>query len=679
MSSRNRLADATSPYLLQHATNPVHWYEWGPEAFDAARRRDVPILLSVGYASCHWCHVMAHESFEDPATAELMNRLFVNVKVDREERPDVDRIYMDAVQASTGRGGWPMTVFLTPGGEPFHAGTYFPKNDRPGIPSFTRVLIAVRDAWDDRRGEVLSHADRLTETIRAELPAGDPISTGTLRAAYGALASNFDRVQGGFGGAPKFPQAPTLEFLLRIHKEEWAPEAATILDTTLSGIDRGGIHDHVGGGFARYSVDATWSVPHFEKMLYDNALLTRLFARWHQVTGETRHAFVALETAAYMLESLRLPGGAFATGEDADSDGEEGTFYVFTEGEVLGAAGEHGVPVCRHLGVTARGNFEGRNVLRVAEPIQVTADATGIEVTELEAAVRATLRNLALVRAGRSRPAIDDKAIAAWNGLAIRALAEASVALGAPHLLQGGIDAARFVLAEMRAGSGRLHRTWRQGRFGPPGFCDDYAAMALACFAIYQATGDEAWFSEAAQLSTEMVDLFHDPGRGFFATGHDAEALVARPHNRFDNPTPSDNSLAAEALLHMAAFTGEGKWHDLVTEVLAAGEAMASSHPSGVGHLLAVAWTSLAPPLEVAIVGPEIEPLLAVVDETYRPEVFLARGGVDSVVPLLQSRPPVDGRATAYVCRGFSCDAPVTEPGALRSSLSANNTPTTPV
>jgi hypothetical protein len=672
MSGRNRLGDASSPYLLQHAANPVHWFEWGDDAFAAARDRNVPVLLSVGYASCHWCHVMAHESFEDQATADLMNRWFVSVKVDREERPDVDRVYMDAVQAMSGRGGWPMTVFLTPGGEPFFAGTYYPRTDRPGHPSFTRVLTAIHEAWSKRRADLEDQSRRLTAIVATEPRREAGILDATaLEGAYHGIRADFDLIHGGFGGAPKFPQAPTLEFLLRISAEPWASEAAEMLRTTLAAMAAGGIHDHLGGGFARYSVDAHWTIPHFEKMLSDNAQLLRLYALASRVTADPNLAAVARSTVGYLLADLRLPEGGFAAGEDADSEGEEGTFYVFTHAEVAAAAGEVSAPVAEVLGVTPGGNFDGRNVLQMNDPAAV-ASRWSMASEELGGAVDATLQALRAIRAGRTRPLKDDKVIAAWNGLAVRGLAEAAVALAEPSLLVAAEQAAGFVLSAMRRSDGRLHRSWRQGRLGPTAFCDDYAAMALGCFALYQASGNDRWFTAAAGLTRDLVDLFADSsGDGFFATGNDAERLIARPKNVFDLPTPSDNALAAEAMLHMAAFTGESEWWDRIDGVLRLGSAVVAAHPAGGGHLLAVAQVVLAPPLEVAVVGPDRAPLLEVVHETYRPRVFLAqgRGGEDRAVPLLAGRSAPASGAAAYVCRGFVCDIPVTEPEGLRAIL----------
>jgi uncharacterized protein len=666
----NRLAEATSPYLQQHQDNPVDWYEWSEEAFAAARERDVPVLLSVGYAACHWCHVMAHESFEDDETAALMNRWFVNVKVDREERPDVDRIYMDVVQAMTGRGGWPMTVFLTPDGEPFYAGTYFPPVDRYGHPSFRSVLEAVHDAWTTRRGDIVDQAERITAAVTARPPVGDRLpDEPALRVVHDALVSGFDATFGGFGTEPKFPQASSLEFLLRSAGRPWAPRSAAMLEQTLEAMHRGGIHDRIGGGFARYSVDRRWLVPHFEKMLYDNALLARLYARAHQVTGSARFAASARSTLAYMESDLALPDGGFASSEDADSEGEEGRFYVFDYEEVIAAAGDAAPTVCRALGVTPQGNFEGRSILHEPVTPDEVAAEFGVEVDEVDGAVASTLEHLDTRRARRERPARDDKAVCAWNGLALRAFAEAGTVFADHALLDRARATARFVLTALRRDDGRLIRSVRDGRHSGPAFCDDYAAVATGLFALYQATGEVEWYRDAAEVTADMVELFWDPDDGgFYATGSDAETLITRPKNIIDNPTPADNSLAAEALQHMAVFTGEAEWSDRLDAVFRLAGPVASRHPDALGHLMSVALVALAPPYEVAVVGPGRERLTEVVRRRYRPEVFLAEGD-DDTVPLLRARPTVDGAAAAYVCRGWVCDAPTTDPESLEGLL----------
>ena len=668
----NRLLNATSPYLLQHADNPVDWWEWSPEAFAEAVARDVPVLLSVGYASCHWCHVMAHESFEDPATTAIMNARFVNVKVDREERPDIDRIYMDAVQAMTGQGGWPMTVFLTPTGAPFFAGTYFPKTDRQGHPAFTRVLEAIHDAWTNRRAEVEAQAGSLVETISVPTPIGDSVpGLAALSSAYESIRSAYDPTQGGFGGAPKFPQASTLEFLLRSIGKPWAPEAEPMLIRTLDAMANGGIHDQVGGGFSRYAVDDRWLVPHFEKMLYDNALLARIYARAFQVTGLQRFADIARSTLEYMLRDLGLPGGGFASGEDADSEGEEGRFYIFSWSEFTSVTDSEAV--AEVLGVTPDGNFEGRSILHRSRPVAEVADAHGLPGDRLEADVRSTLNALATIRASRVRPGLDDKAVCAWNGLAIRALAEAGVVLQEPRYVEAARETARFVLTEMRGADDRLFRSWRAGRTSNPAFCDDYGALALGLFSLYQATSDPEWFDAGRDITSEMIELFGDEeAGGFHATGNDAEQLIARPKNLYDSPTPSDNALAAEALQHLAAFSGDPDHLERLDRVFQSASLLVDRHPIGVGHMLAVLLVSLEPAVEVAIVGRGAarQALETVVERSYRPHVFVAVGDgtEDHGIPLLENR-PVSGEAAAYVCHGFVCRAPVESPEALVSAL----------
>jgi len=674
----NRLAAASSPYLLQHAANPVDWWEWSDEAIAEARRLDRPILLSVGYSACHWCHVMAHESFEDPGTAEIMNRLFINIKVDREERPDIDRIYMDAVQAATGRGGWPMTVFLTPAGEPFYAGTYFPNHDRGGMPSFQRVLEAVADAWDHRREEMVGQAARLADVLnRAMPPSAEAPGQEALETAYRALAAAYDPVHGGFGGAPKFPQAPTLEFLLRIAGEPWAPQATGMLEHTLTAMASGGIYDHLGGGFSRYSVDDRWLIPHFEKMLYDNALLARLYLRAWQVTGNPRFETVARETLDYLLTDMQLPGSGFASAEDADSEGAEGRFYVFTHQELAGAAGEHTALASAVFGVTEEGNFEGSNVLHLAEPIERVAAEMGLTGEEAAASLSAARERLLTARSARLRPALDDKVICAWNALAIRAFAEAGAVLGEQAYLDTAIEAARFILNDLRAGDGRLLRSWRRGTASIPAFADDYAATAVALFSLHQATGDQDWYRKAADLTLRMLDLFwDDTDGGVFATGHDAERLIARPKNLYDNPTPSDNSLAAEALSYLAAATGDASMLDRIETIARLAGVLVEQAPSATGHLLAVLSTA-RDQQELAIVGDADDPrtaeLLEVARERFRPGVFVAvghPGDPDPAIPLLRDRPAgPDGAPRAYLCRGFVCDAPVSNPEALRGLL----------
>ena len=668
----NRLANATSPYLLQHRGNPVDWYEWGPDAFAAATLTDRPILLSIGYSACHWCHVMAHESFEDPETAQLMNRRFVNVKVDREERPDVDAIYMDAVQTLTGQGGWPMTVFLTPGGQPFYAGTYFPPDDRRGMPSFQKVLGAVSDAWASRRHDVERQAGNLTQAISRRIePAAQPPDRSTLERAYASLRQAFDPLNGGFGRAPKFPQAPTLDFLLRVVDEPWAPEAAAMVGHTLAAMAAGGIYDHVGGGFARYSVDERWLIPHFEKMLYDNAQLARLYLRAWQVLGIDRLRRVAVETLAYLIRDLRHADGGFFSAEDADSEGEEGKFYVWTAEELSEVAGSDAEVGRRYFGVTEEGNFEGANHLYQAETAEQVATALDEDPAVIAASVERTRQRLFERRSLRVRPGLDDKVVTSWNGLALRALAEAGAVLEDPRYLNAARDNARFVLGNLRRDDGRLMRSWREGRTSVPGFSEDYAAYAVGLFGLYQATGETEWYREALSIVEGLVDLFSDEAGGFFTTGRDADPLVIRPKEQMDNPSPSGNSLGAEALLVASLYTGDEHLRNLAEAGIRSAGQIAEAFPSGAGHLLGVLQTAISRPKEVAVAGAEAARLARVVWEAFRPEVVLAvdRDGTGAAdVPLLEHRYQ-QGRTVAYVCEGFVCLKPVETEEELRDLL----------
>ena len=648
----NRLADAASPYLLQHQDNPVDWYEWSEEAFEEARRRDVPILLSVGYAACHWCHVMAHESFEDLETAEEMNRLFVNIKVDREERPDVDTIYMEAVQAMTGQGGWPMTVWIDHDGRPFYAGTYFPNTPRHGMASFREVLAAVSSSWETRRDVVGEQAEKLVEAITREVPSADLPGQEGLRLAYEQIAATFDGYHGGFGGAPKFPQQPVLEFLLRVKAEEWAPRAGEMLDKTLEEMAAGGIYDQVGGGFARYSVDRHWLVPHFEKMLYDNAQLARIYL-WTGIAG-SRPDFtdVARSTLNYMLRDLRHPEGGFYSSEDADSEGVEGRFYVWTLDEIHAVLGERAGDVSEYFGVTQEGNFEGANILNVV------GDTPPPELGSVKQA-------LLEARSQRIRPGLDDKVIASWNGLAIRAFAEAGAALGEPDLIQAATEAAYFVFEHLVV-DGRLMRSWRDGRTSVGGFLDDHASMAVGLFTLFAVTGDVGWYDRAMWLVSEL-DRFANPNGGFFSTPDDGETLVKRPSDSTDNPLPSGNALAAEALLTASLYTGDQETRARAESALRAVALLMRQYPSMVGYHLSVLHSSLGTK-ELAIVGPDWQDLADVFWSRYRPHVALAPAPVATGrVPLLANK-NADG-TSAYVCQGFVCELPTSDPGLLADQL----------
>lgn len=649
----NRLAEATSPYLLQHKENPVDWFEWGDDAFQRARERDVPILLSVGYAACHWCHVMAHESFEDPETAAVMNQRFVNVKVDREERPDVDSIYMEAVQAMTGHGGWPMTVWIDHDGRPFFAGTYFPKESRHGMPSFRQVMDAVSSAWKDRREDVANQAQQLTEAISREIPAGDLPGESTLADAYRHIEQTFDPDHGGFGGAPKFPQQPVLEFLLRAHGEEWAPKAEDMVIQTLAEMAAGGIHDQLGGGFARYSVDAHWLVPHFEKMLYDNAQLARLYL-WAGVEFE-RNDFIEVSrsTLEYMIRDLRHPEGGFFSSEDADSEGVEGKFYVWTPEQIRAVLGPTADAVMEYYGVTEAGNFEGANILQVVSE-------------ERPAGLDEAKRKLFDARSKRVRPGLDDKVVTAWNGLAIRALAEAGAALEDSRYLQLAADAAVFVLENVSADD-HLLRSWREGRTSVRGFLDDHASMAVGLFSLYEATGDDRWYLEAIELVNRLGQFARSEG-GYFSTSDEGDTLVKRPTDLTDNPLPSGNALAAEANLLTALYTGDADSRDLSASALQSAALLMDRYPTMVSHHLSVLHAS-TDSKELAIAGPDWQELASVYWARFRPHIALAAtANATEEVPLLRDRFQ-EGKTLAYVCKGFVCDLPTSDVDVLESQL----------
>ena len=666
----NRLSVSTSPYLLQHADNPVDWFEWGDEAAAEAKRRDLPILVSVGYSACHWCHVMAHESFEDPATASEMNQLFVNGKVDREERPDVDSVYMEAVQAMTGQGGWPMTVWLTPDGEPFFAGTYFPKTDRPGLPSFRRVMAAVSDAWSNRRADVTEQAAKITAALAAEIPeASAALDAGTLGKAHIALTGNFDQVNGGFGSSPKFPQAPTLEFLLRAWEQPWAPEARRMLRQTLVNMQRGGIHDHLGGGFARYSVDERWLVPHFEKMLYDNAQLAHIYL-WAGIEFE-EPGFVrtARSTLDYLLTDLAAKEGGIFSAEDADSEGEEGRFYIWEHEEFMSVAGESGEVAAGYFGVTESGNFEGRNILSIDRSFNELAERFGKSADGVEQSIEAARRALFVHRSKRIRPALDDKVVASWNGLAIRALAEAGAVLGEPRYLEAGRRAARFVLDRMSRPNGGLSRSWAKGRASEvAGFLDDYGSMGIGLLTLYAATGDTEWFEAASELIRQIPERFGDGSGGLYSS--EPGSLIKRPRDLMDNPAPSGNSLAAEAMLLLGLYTGDQALSAAAEEYLRSVGFLMDRYPSAAGQSLAVQTSVLRGTRELAVVGDLGPEMAAVFWARYRPHIVLAMSAAadNASIPLLKGRGD-DSKTLAYLCTGFACLAPVETPESLSTLL----------
>jgi hypothetical protein len=690
----NRLIHAASPYLVQHSNNPVDWYEWGDEALARARTEDKPLLLSVGYASCHWCHVMSNESFDDEATAALQNELFINIKVDREERPDVDSVYMAAVQAMTGQGGWPLNVFCLPDGTPFYGGTYFPPDDkaaRLNMPSWKQVLRSVADAYQSRRDDVTSSAQALAEHLGrmgaapAEAGFSLPPAQDLIGSAVDRLAQEFDARAGGFGGAPKFPQPMTLELLLRAHLRG-DNRALPMLGLTLEKMARGGMYDQVGGGFHRYSVDARWLVPHFEKMLYDNALLARLYVEAWQVTGDPLQRRVAEETLAYFAREMRHPDGGFFSTQDADSlphpdadHAEEGAFYVWTPDEVREQLGEDTALFCQLYDVSRQGNFEGKNILNLPRERAALARVTGVSAERLEQVAARGRERLYAARARRPWPFRDEKIITAWNAMAMRALVAAAGAFDEASYLDLARQNAAFLLATLRRPDGRLLRSWKDGRPGPLGFLDDHALLLDGLIALHGLDGDPRWLREALGLADTMIDLFWDEGLGgFYDTARDQEALISRPRELGDNATPSGNSVAAEALLRLTALSGVERYRELAERLLQGLGPVLVRFPQGFGRLLCAADIAATPLAEVAIVGEpgaaDTRALLAELYRAYRPHVVVARlrpgdAAAAALTPLLQDREAVGGRATAYVCRNFVCKLPVSEPQDLAAQL----------
>jgi len=705
----NRLSRETSPYLLQHARNPVDWYPWGDEAFERARREDRPILLSVGYSACHWCHVMERESFEDEATAALMNELYVSVKVDREERPDVDQIYMQAVQSLTGHGGWPMTVFLTPEGVPFYGGTYFPPVERHGMPAFPRLLQAVAEAYRERRGEVQEAGRQLIESMRQ----GERLRQSTtlltdqiLLAGYQAMAREFDERDGGLAHAPKFPQPMIWESLLRFWRRTGTERALAMLRVTLTRMARGGMYDQLGGGFHRYSVDAHWLVPHFEKMLYDNAQLATLYLHGWLATGDPEYRRVTEETLDYLLREMRHPAGGVFSATDADSEGVEGKFFVWSAEEVRAALpdAETARAACAYWGLDDGPNFEGANILCVPrEPAEVAA-ALGMSVERLAELIARARAALYEVRRGRVPPGLDDKVLAAWNGLALAAFAEAGRALGRADYVAAAVETADFLTTAMMDG-GRLLRSWKDGVARIAGYLEDHAMVGLGLVAVYEATFDRRWLDLSRRLAEATLDLYWDnEAEAFFDTGRDQEALVVRPRNLFDNAVPSGSSAAIEWLLRLAAHYGEERYEAIALRALRPMADLMARHPTGFGRYLCALDFHLGPVTEVALVWPAAggqgpapggqepapggqgpaaggqgldaaSPLLRTVFGRYLPSRIVAGAadGDTSVqdLPLLAGRRARDGRVTAYVCRRYVCQAPTVDPGDLARQLEA--------
>jgi hypothetical protein len=655
----NHLAEEASPYLQQHKDNPVEWYPWGEEAFARARAEDKPVLLSVGYSACHWCHVMAHESFENADTAAVMNDLFVNVKVDREERPDVDAVYMEAVQSLTGHGGWPMTVFLAPDGRPFFGGTYFPKEARHGLPSFVQLCQAVAEAWQDRRDELLDQAGKLTEALQhssAFVPAGDLPARTVLDDAVTALELQFDAEWGGFGRAPKFPQPSSLDLLLRVHAHTRSSSALRMVTTTLDAMASGGVYDHLGGGFHRYSVDAFWMVPHFEKMLYDQALLARVYLHAWQATGEARYLQVVEETVTYVMRDLLQPEGGIASAEDADSEGEEGRFYVWRVDEVEAVLpADEATAAVEWWGLTKAGNFEGANILH--RPRRGELLRTG----PVENARQALLA----AREKRVRPGLDDKVLAEWNALFVATLAEAGAAAQREAWVEGARTVAQFLLDALRRADGRWLRSWQGGRAGRHlAYAADYAALVDAFTRLAEATGEAHWVAEARQTADGLLDLFGDAERGgVHTTGRDAEQLITRAKDLLDNATPAANSSAAVALLRLGALTGERRYEQAGEGILRLLKEPVERHPTAFAHLLAAVDLATAGPTEVVVAGDRPD-LVQAVHSRLLPNAVLA-WGERYPSPLWEGR--ADG--AAYVCRHYACGLPATTVADLTTQL----------
>ena len=691
----NRLIQETSPYLLKHAHNPVDWYPWGSEALQKAKAEDKPIFLSIGYSSCHWCTVMEHESFEDAETAQNMNENFVNIKVDREERPDLDSIYMNAVVAMTGQGGWPMSMFLSPDGLPFYGGTYFPNTQRHGLPAFTDLLRAITTAWNvpRRREELISGGNRVLEAIHQNdliLSQDAPLQPTTLDQAMANIQQSFDWGEGGWGGAPKFPQPMALEFLMRVYARTREEIVLKMLTKTLDKMARGGIYDQLGGGFHRYSTDAVWGTPHFERMTYDNAQLARAYLHAWQMTRKDSYRRIAEETLDYVAREMAHARGGFFSSTDADSDGHEGKFFVWTPDEIraaLGASPSGLVMVSPQstadandaqmfmdaYGVTTPGNFEGENILHVARDSDVIAAMYHLDESEVERRLNEARRKLFQARERRVQPARDEKVLTSWNGLMLAAFAEAARALGRDDYRAIAERNADFILSELRDSHGRLRHSWKDGEARIGGFLEDYANLIEGLLALYQTTFDERWFIAARELADTMLELFSDPRGGFYDTSHEAEQLVTRPKDVQDNAVPSGNAMAATVLLKLGAYTGESRYTEAAERALQLVQKALVVAPLGFAQWLCALDFALGPTREIAIVGEraDAQKLLDVVFGEYRPNqvVAFALPQHESPIPLMHERVQRDGRATVYVCQHFACQLPVTEPEALVAQL----------
>jgi uncharacterized protein YyaL (SSP411 family) len=665
----NRLIDETSPYLLQHAHNPVEWYAWGDEAFDKARAEDKPVLVSIGYSACHWCHVMEHESFEDEATARVMNENFVNIKVDMEERPDVDQIYMAFVQMTTGRGGWPMTVFITPDKLPFFGGTYFPPEPRYGMPSFQQILLSVSDAWTHRREEILnSTTDILGELRRLGIgdAAGSSITPEISDAAFQSFDRSFDSTNGGFGGAPKFPPSMSKEFLLRYYKRTGNKRALEMVRKTAEEMAKGGIYDQLGGGFHRYSVDAVWLVPHFEKMLYDNSQLIRIYLHLYQVTKDDFFRRIAEETLEYVRREMLDPAGGFYSTQDADSEGEEGKFFVWTPREVEQILGEADARVFNfYYDVTDDGNFEGKNILSVHYTHEAAARALKIDLADFNIALERGRKKLFEGRDQRIKPHRDEKVLTAWNGLMLAAFAEAAAVLGNDEYLDIARRNADFILESLSA-DGRLLRTWKEGRAKLNAYIEDYANFADGLLELFQVSGEIRYFSEAKRLADLMITEFWDEDAGgFYFTSGDHEELIVRNKDFFDNATPSGNSVAADVFLKLAKLSGDEKYERFALAVLRLAAAQIKRYPQGVGRALSAIEFYLSPVKEVVIIGEAGSELEQSVWQRYLPNKVVVRSDSprenSDAIPLLAEREMIDAKTTVYVCENFVCQRPVNQ------------------
>ena len=670
----NRLSSETSPYLLQHANNPVDWYPWGDEALQQAKDEDKPILLSIGYSACHWCHVMERESFEDEAIAALMNEHFVSIKVDREERPDLDAVYMEAVQMLTGSGGWPMTVFLTPDGRPFYGGTYFPPVDRHNMPGFPRLLQSVATLYHNDRSEIDRVTSQITEQMgrTGQMAKGDgPLTVETLHQAYTTLATNFDYQNGGTGTAPKFPQAMNLEVLLRYYRHGYNDRALEMVDLTLEKMAMGGIYDQIAGGFARYSTDTYWLVPHFEKMLYDNALLARLYLHAHQATARGMYRRIAEETLDYIMREMTGPEGGFYSATDADSEGEEGKFFVWSPAEIETVLGDESGIFSGFFGVTKSGNFEGKNILNISQKASEYSQRQGISLERLIDVVQRGKLALWAEREKRVHPLLDDKVLASWNGMMLRSFAEAGAALERQDYLDAAVRNANFLLETMRP-EGKLLRTYRAGQAKLPGYLEDYSFVADGLLALYEATFDQRWLDESISLADRMIELFWDDAvGGFYDTSAEHDQLVVRPRDVLDNAQPCGGSVATDVLLKLAVITGNEDYRVKAATPLRTLRELMGRAPAGTGHWIAALDFYVSSPKEVVIIGPRDDSattaLMQIVNGGFFPNKVLV--GADSAddagkygLPLLEARGMVDGKPTAYVCQNYACQLPVTTP-----------------